>query len=203
MMKSIKISAVLLAAGLSKRMGEDKLMLNYCGHSILQQAIDLLSELPVYERILVTNETRLKSLSLQADIMALINPKPESGQSGSVKIGMEVATGTNFLFIPADQPKLRSIDIIPLINAAEEYPDKIIFPIVNTKPSSPTIFPERFREELLNLTGDDGGRNIRNSYPDLCHMIETEYPENFLDIDSVEDYRSLCEVGEESKPPSL
>jgi len=187
----IKVSAILLAAGLSCRMGEDKLLLNYHTISFLQQAVNLLSELPVYERFLVTTEARLEHMTLPPCISAYINANPENGQSGSIRIGIEAATGTHLLFLVADQPKLSLADVMPLITAAEEFPDKIIFPVIDSKPSSPTVFPAGFRQELLKLSGDEGGRIVRDAYPKKRYTIKPENPMNFIDIDTAEDFYYL------------
>jgi len=185
----IKISAILLAAGLSKRMGEDKLLLGYRGSPMLQQTVNLLSELPVYERILVTIDTRLKQISLPPDIRSYINRFPEKGQSGSIRIGIEAATGTHYLFLAADQPKLTLYDIMPLLESIKNNPKSIIYPIVDLKPSSPTVFPTNFRSDMLKLSGDEGGRKVRDNYPELNYMIEPEHPQNFIDVDTAEDYK--------------
>ena len=196
----MKISAILLAAGLSRRMGRDKLLLKYNGKSLLQLAVDLLTELPVYERIIVgtqagtvllcsTENTREPSPSVFP--LVLINPNPKDGQSGSVRIGVGAATGTHFLFLNADQPKLTKEDLLPMLEAAGDNPDKIIFPVINGEPCSPTIFPERFRTNLLDLQGDNGGRVVRDAFPEHNQTVKPENPINFTDIDTWEDFNDL------------
>jgi len=187
----MKVSAILLAAGLSRRMGTDKLMLEYQGKPLVQHSIDLLSKLPVYESIIVTSNARLKSIALPPGIWSIINPTPENGQSSSIRIGLEAATGTHYMFMTADQPKLTPDDIIPLLQVAKENPDKIIYPIIDNKPNSPTIFPEHFRTELLCLSGDTGGREIRDNNKKSCLALEPEHQKNFKDIDSKEDFDDL------------
>ena len=177
------ISAILLAAGLSRRMGSDKLLLMYKGLPLLQHAVDLLNELPVFERIIVSTEARLEHVLLPSGISTVINRNPEAGQSSSIKLGVEAATGTHYLFLAADQPKLKSYDIKPILEVANANPDKIIFP--------PTLFPNRFRSDLLSLTGDVGGRIIRDANIEECIEVRPECPENFTDIDSMEDYYEL------------
>jgi len=191
MSNSIKVSAILLAAGLSSRMGEDKLLMNYRGNPMLWQTVNLLSDLPVYERIIVTTDARLKRISLPPGIKPCINSYPKNGQSESIRIGVEAATGTHYLFLVADQPLLTPADLIPLIKSATENPDKIIYPIINSKPSSPTVFPSKLRTELLTLSDDTGGRVLREVYPELCYTIKPEYPMNFIDIDTIEDFHDL------------
>ena len=187
----LKVSAILLAAGLSRRMGQDKLLLDYKGKSLFQHSIDLLSVLPVFERIVISTGARLECITLPPGIRSCINHTPESGQSGSIRTGVEAATGTHYLFLNADQPKLKPYDIIPLLEAAKLHPDKIIFPVIDLKPNSPTVFPNQFRSELLDLSGDTGGREIRKTNQDKCFSVEPECPENFKDIDIMEEYNDL------------
>ena len=181
----------MLAAGLSHRMGKDKLLLEYQSKSFLQHAIDLMTVLPVYERILITNDARIASITTAPGIRPYINPTPESGQSGSLQIGIEAATGTHYLFLTADQPKLKPTDLNPILESIIKYPDKIIYPEIESKPSSPTVFPLKYNGELLGLSGDTGGRTLRDTYPENCHPIKPDFPMNFIDIDTMEDYEKL------------
>jgi len=186
----LKISAILLAAGLSRRMGRDKLLLEFDGRSFLQRAVDLLSELPVYERIVVISGGKQDFLSFSPGVHACINSNPENGLSGSVRLGVEAAVGTHFLFLNADQPRLTLDDLLPLIKAAEDNPDKIVYPVIDSKPVTPVLFPGCFRQDLLSLSGDAGGRSIRDMYKDLNLTIEPESPGNFKDFDTGEDFKS-------------
>jgi len=182
-----KVSAIILAAGFGSRTGTDKLLLEINGKSILQHSIDLIYSLAVYERILVTTETRLKKVSIPEDIKILINKQPEEGKSGSIRLGLNIATGTHYLFLPADQPGLTKSDIAQLLEAASDNPEKIVYPVVNGEPGSPTIFPSKFRPELLGLTGDTGGSVIRSANKNDCFGVEAKDALCFKDIDTLED----------------
>ena len=189
-----KISAILLAAGLSLRMGEDKLLLQYRGKTLLQRAVDFLGVLPVYEKIVVTTEARLNDVSLPPGVHAVINQKPEEGQSGSLRLGVSAATGSQYLFLTADQPLLTAEDLQPLLKGAYNNKDSIIYPVINGSPCSPVVFSSHFRDELLSLSGDTGGRTVRSRHPEVCVVILPEHPENFSDIDSPEDYLELMHI---------
>jgi len=173
-------------------MGKDKLLLEYDGKNFLERSIDLLRELPVYERIIVTTDARQKHITIPHTIRLCINPYPERGQSTSIKIGIKAATGTHYFFLAADQPLLTSNDLIPFLDAASANPEKIIFPIIDSKPSSPTLFPGIFKNELIKLCGDNGGRVLRDANKELWYTIHPANPENFTDIDSAEDYTFLA-----------
>jgi len=185
------LSAILFAAGLSERMGKDKLMLDFDGKPILQHSVDLLHEIPVFQRILITTEVRLKQINIQNNIQVIINHQPAKGKSESIRLGVEAANGTHFLFLQADQPKLKRSDIVSLLDAAAINKDKIIYPIVNNEPCSPTIFPVKFRSELLSLSGDTGGSVIREANKEYCFGAEMINPANFSDINTIEDYSGI------------
>ena len=190
----LKITAILLAAGLSQRMGRDKLLLNYNGKSLLQIAIELLSELPVHERIIITTDARSEHITLPPGIRLCINKTPETGQSESIKLGIERTQGDGsnaYLFLNADQPLLTVNDVSQIIATVDAHSEKIIYPLINNKPNSPTIFPAHFRPQLLKLSADEGGRVVRNNNHEHCLAIAPNNPCNFIDIDNEEDYHDL------------
>ena len=199
-------TAILLAAGLSKRMGRDKLLLPYKGITMLDQAIELLDALPCQEKIIVTTTERLAAITLPKNILPVINPSQQAGQSESLRLGI-MAAGSGYagvkpegkpedripgyyIFLNADQPRLTLAGILDMIKLSEENPDKIIYPEVNGKPTTPVLFPARYRSKLLTQKGDTGGRKIRETNPTLAFVPEN--PENFMDVDCLADYELIC-----------
>jgi len=220
-----KISAILLAAGLSRRMGEDKLLIEYRGTTLLQRAVDLLAELPVSEKILVTTAERLETILLPQgvragidailgeglsgsirlgletvllprEVRAQINANPGEGVSGSIRLGLEAARGEWYFFMTADQPGLTMEDVLPLFGYAGHSQGKIVYPLVNGEPCTPALFSSCFRAELLALSGDTGGRVVREAHPEACVEVAPNNPAHFSDIDYREDLTSV----EESNP---
>jgi len=72
--------------------------------------------------------------------------------------------------------------------------NRIMYPVINGKPSAPSLFSASFRTELLAVTGDAGGRLVRDAHPDMCEWFTPECPGNFLDVDDVEDYEALVTI---------
>jgi len=193
---TLQISAILLASGLSKRMGgTDKLFLSYKGKTLLQHAVDLLDSQSFYEKILVTTSERLKYVDRPQQIRIIMNHNPEAGQSESLRLGVEAATGESYLFFAADQPRLAPTDLHLILASARVNKNKIIYPSIDGNPSTPTLFPASFRSDLLNLTGDVGGRAVRDTYPEACLPVEVECRKDFFDIDSEEDWKKMLAMG--------
>lgn len=185
------VTAILLAAGQSSRMGQgvDKLALPYGGRTLLERAAELLCALPVEQKILVATPLRLEALRLPAAILARANPHPERGQSESLRLGLAAATEESYLFLTADQPLLDVATVRWLLELADGT--SIVYPTVAGKPRSPVLFPARFRQELLAGKGDQGGRQVRAAHPRSCLALEAEDPAPFWDIDTPEDYKIL------------
>jgi len=187
----MKLSVILLAAGLSARMGEDKLLMEMGKKTLLQIAVDILDEIKAFEKIIVTSKQRLNKITLPNEIKAIINTDPGRGQSSSIKLGLSNTSGTHYLFMAADQPLLGLSDVEQITDAARLNPDKIIYPQIDSKPGMPAIFPGAFRDELLALTGDTGGRVLRDKYPEKCLIIKPKHPGNFKDIDTIGEYHAF------------
>ena len=189
-----KISGILLASGLSRRMnGQDKLLLEYRGKTLLEHALALLDSLPCHEKIFVTTAQKISGIAVPPAINTIINHNAHAGQSESLRLGVKPATGEGYLFLNADQPLLTASMLEPMLSLAKENPDKIIYPEINGRPCTPVLFPARFRDALLKQTGDAGGRAVRLSNPQACLAFEVENPQDFMDIDNMEDYLRLCQ----------
>ena len=180
-----------MAAGFSQRMGMDKLFLSFKGKTLIGHAIYLLNQLPVSEKIFITTAPRLERLSLPEGIRAIVNELPHRGKSESVRQGVWAASGEWYLFLNADQPKLNVSAIMPLLELTETTPSKIIYPVVNGKPSSPTLFHRDYRAALLTITGDEGGKTLRDASVWACHPYIVEKPELFVDLDTPQDARTI------------
>jgi len=174
--------------------GTDKLFLPYKGKTLLQHAIDLLNNEAFYEKILITTSERLKHVDLPQQVRVITNRNPEIGQSESLRLGVEAATGESYLFLNADQPRLAPKNLRYILESARVNTNKIIFPTVDGNPCTPVLFPAFFRSDLLNLTGDVGGRAVRDAHPEACLPLEVECPKDYHDIDSEEDWKRMLAI---------
>lgn len=178
-----------MAAGFSRRMGEDKLLLPFRGLSLLERAVRLLETLPLHQRIVVSTPERLVRVALPADVAAVVNYRPDLGQSESLRLGIAAADGDAYLFLTADQPLLDAHTVAWLLSHGDG--ERIVYPVVEGRPASPALFPARFRAELLAQRGDAGGRAVRAAHPEFCRPVPVADPLPFRDIDTREEYEAL------------
>lgn len=191
---SIKFSAVVLAAGLSRRMGENKLAMYFRGKPMLEHTLNLIESLDFSEKILVTTREITRAVNIPTGFSVVINETPEQGQSRSVSLGAESATGDYIMFFAGDMPLLTALEVVRLLDAARASGNKIVAPEVNGELSNPVIFPKSLRGKLMDLSGEAGGRQVMRAHRDMIVTVRFSDPLPFSDADTPEDYCRL--IGE-------
>ena len=186
------VSGIIMASGLSVRMGNCKLLMDYKNKPMIQWVMEAVEESSLSPKLVVTGNEEIKELAQRVNLSVVINEKGNLGQSESIKLGVlnsEEADG--YAFIPGDQPYISSSFINALIQEFEKDKNKIIVPVYKGARGNPVIFPKRFKGELLTLQGDVGGRVILNNYKEYIQFIEIEDGRFLKDIDTKEEYERL------------
>lgn len=158
MKNNIKITAIIMASGLSKRMGTDKLILPFRRKLLFQHILDTLEKIAFEEIIIVTTNEKIMDYAKKKGITAVVNDDADKGQSASILKGLENSPKSDgYMFIVADQPFLSEETIQTLINVFSKNPDKIVMPFFKGAKGNPVIFPHRVKKDLMKITGDQGG----------------------------------------------
>lgn len=180
------ISAIIMASGSADRMGQDKLQLLYKGETLLQRIMKTACACPFDRVVLVVSNEVLMTLDQSYPLQTVLNKKAHLGQSESIKSGLINAPNSQgYMFLTADQPLLDTETILLLMNQFKLNTDKIIVPSFRDKTGSPVIFPSCFKEELLVLQGDVGGRSIIRSHPEAVHPVEIHKEHVLIDVDTL------------------
>ncbi len=185
----MKIDGIILAAGLSRRMGENKLLLPFLGKPLLRHVLDLALLLPLASVVLVTTKETAARVHIPSEVRLVHNPCPEQGQSLSIRLALQHSDADGYLFFPADQPLLDADTAMAVL--AQANPRCIVVPAHGGVPGSPAFFPAGFKEELMALRGDAGGRGVRERHPEACLYAEVGNASVLRDIDTPEQYRHL------------
>lgn len=159
----MSICAVVLAAGLSVRMGEDKLIMPYDGMPLGEHILKNIKENSTcFSQVLVVG--RLQQTRAAAERFGYVyihNDEPERGMGHSLALGAMAAGECDGFFVAlSDMPMLKSGTVYALCRAFEEDPGRIAVPVYGGRRGNPVIFPASFRAELSALSGEHGGRDI-------------------------------------------
>lgn len=186
----MKIALILLAAGFSRRFGENKLCYPVDGVPMGERALRLHASLPYARRVLITQSDYE---AFQATARGLgyeirINPEPERGIGSSVACGVDdlLSDGERMdaaLFAVADQPYLRKETVIRFLQAFTERPDRIAALASNGRRGNPVVFPHAYFDELRGLTGDRGGSQVLRAHPDQVVLYDFAAEEELSDVD--------------------
>ena len=191
----MKLACLLTAAGSGSRFGEDKLRLTVSGQPMGVHALDVLQASSFALRVLVTSADKgyLMEAARERGFAVVVNPAPEQGMSSSVRLGTahicQTGAYDGILYAVADQPNLKTSTEEQLVKAFEREPGCIWAPEAEGKRGNPVLFPASLFEELLNVTGDRGGRQVIAAHEDLLRTVAVP-PEELRDIDTKEDMQS-------------
>lgn len=191
------ISAIYLAAGFSKRFGANKLLHRIEGKPMFQYTLEHLLSVRqetslISQLIIVTQydeiEQYTKQQSISANITGAIrivrNTQSERGISSSLQIGLQAAGDADaYLFCVADQPYLRKETIVGLLQEFTTSNQGIGCVMFKDRYGSPTIFRKQYRQELLALQGDSGGKQIMSRNPEDIYRYQVINERELMDVD--------------------
>ena len=178
-----KIAVILEAAGNSTRFGSNKLLhIMDDGRPMIASIFDAVRPLDVYKKILVTQYDDIAEMAAGFDVV--MNDRPDLGISRSMQLGLAAAGDADaYMFCVCDQPGLSTSTIKKLIEAYKKGTAGIVSLSWKGKMCNPKIFASRYREELMSLSGDTGGRQIIASHKDDILLVEAESEDEVKDID--------------------
>ena len=187
----MKTTAIILAAGFSRRFGREKLMMHLHGKPIAAHVIDAVLGAGFIETILVYRNEEISRLAEGKNIKCVYNPDSADGMSSSVKCGVRNSSPTDaFIFFAGDQPYIDCDTINQLITAFKTGKGTIVVPDYGGRKGSPVIFSSEWKPQLEKLTGDAGGRSVILANPEKVYPVSISNLKAGMDIDTWEDYIS-------------
>ena len=188
---------IVMASGFSRRFGErNKLVMPLQGQWIIDHTMNqLLTLTPDYPIKLVTNHQEIIKRYEGIDgVERLENPHAKEGIAASIRIGVQASPkDRGYLFVPADQIYVNPETIRKLTDLHHMRKAAYISPSYNHRIGSPKLFPACAREELLQLKGDLGGRQILRTHEKEQIILPVENPQENIDIDTYETYLQISE----------
>jgi molybdenum cofactor cytidylyltransferase len=193
-----RFSAVILAAGASKRLGFNKLTLRMNGESVIRQAVSPFITAGIGKVFIVTG---VQSLKIREELSGyavefIENKDCALGMSTSVRASLPFITDEEGVFFHlGDKPFLEKETIYRMIDIYHENREKIIVPVFNGEKGHPVLMDVGvYSEEIKSLLGDKGLREIIEKHTGDVILIKGNEG-SLRDIDTIEDVERLKERG--------
>jgi len=170
------ISAILLAAGQSKRMaGENKLTKEIQGSPLIKHSVKNILVSSIDELIIVLGyqkEIIEKLIDTNEKIKFVFNKDFESGMASSIKTGLKhLSNKTEAFFIClGDMPMINHNIYNQLIKSKNNK--EIIVPNYKGQQGNPVLFDKSMKETVMNITGDVGAKKILELNKDKILNLE-------------------------------
>jgi molybdenum cofactor cytidylyltransferase len=200
MHKNIRISAVVLASGMSKRMGSVKQLLLLEGLPLLECVLRKLLPFPfesIHAIIGHQYQEIMDNIEMEdSRFQWVVNEKFMDGQSAALKKAVESLSDVDGMMVfLADQPLIQEETIRLIFKEAQKqlgYPEKkiVIQPSYFGEKGHPVVFSNTMLPLFEMLEGDEGGKRVIKQASD--HQIISVVDAGILfDIDTKEDYQKL------------
>ncbi len=190
------ISAIILAAGESRRMGvQNKLLLQIDSEVLIRKFVKSVSNSLVDAVLVVVGfeAEKIKAVLHDQSVKFVENPSYEEGMTTSIQSGVKASSNesTGLMICLADMPFAETSDLNLLIQAFNDYRSTesslIIVPVFQGKRGNPVLFSEVFRDKILTHKGE-GCREIVRQFPHYVKEVSMENDNLLRDIDTPEDY---------------
>ncbi len=195
---SLRMAAVLLAAGEGSRMGRmPKCLMRLGGKSLIERHCEAMVASGVGKIVVVTGfyHEQVEPAITGLPVTIARNPNPEAGQPSSVRIGVEALAERIELLIVAlaDQPLIGRAELDELIDAFRRRPSgtQIVYPSVGGQRGNPVLFAGELLEQGAGNGKTMPGRKTIDEHPHLVHVHITDNPNFVLDLDTREDIETF------------
>ncbi len=189
---TVPVSAIILAAGKSTRMGITKQLMPLGQTTILGQVIDNFLGSKTEEIIVVVGHRDQEIVRAigKRPVKIALNRLYNQGMSTSMIAGLSLVSNKSrgFIFALADQPFIDSKTIDSLIRVFEDSVKGIVVPLYKGIRGHPVIFSTKYQGELMALKGDTGGREIIARHPEDVLKVNVDCSGIVHDMDTLDEY---------------
>lgn len=188
------VGAVVLAAGLSSRMGESKMLLPWeKGKPIIQHIVEQLLRSRIDHIVVVTGHMakEIKAIVKPLGVQTVFNRSYKTGEMlSSLKVGLRamperISAG---LVVLGDQPRIQPKVIFQVMLAYAEGEGEIVAPSYQMRRGHPILIGRRHWPEILNLPRGSSPREVINARAGEIHYVQVDNDSVLRDVDTPQDY---------------
>ena len=191
-------TALVPAAGMSTRLGRNKLLLSFKGKPLIAHAVDTLLASAVNPIVIVLGHEadQVRAAVGERRVIFVENREYREGLGSSIRTGLAaipVSTDAIMIYLP-DQPLLEPGDVNFLIRAfveAGKTNKSIVVPLFRGQRGNPVIIDSSYQTSILAMAGETGCRRVIKQNPDQVLTVEMETDHVVRDVDTADEYQRL------------
>lgn len=195
----MKIGCIIMASGMARRFGSNKLLCDFHGQPIIALIMDSVKKAGISPIVVVTRHPEVADISKSMDIPALVHTLPQ--RSDTVRLGIEYLLNLHpdlegILFAAADQPCLKWESISNLLKEFQSQPEMIHRLSFQGTVGNPVLFPRWAFDALRHLPEGRGGSAIIKAHPESVRTVEATNQWELVDVDTPETLQNLLQVSQ-------
>ena len=189
-----QVSAILLAAGSSRRMGRLKQLLSLGSKTVIRHCLDtlLLSGIKDIVMVVGVGGEEIVNAVYGLPVRVARNPDPESEMAESVRVGLRAVNteSSGIIVCLSDHPLVKAETLVTLIQKHREDHERIIVPQLNGRKGHPTLFP---RPVIVEIFDGLTLRDIVHRTPARIREVDVPDEGILFDMDTIPDYQRTRE----------
>lgn len=190
-----QVTAVILAAGSSRRMGRPKPLIPVGGRPLLARVLETVRRSLVTETIVVLGHAadRIRKAVPLRDVVVVENPDHRRGMSTSLRAGVRAASraADAYLIVLGDQPFVASETLNTLISSWQSNGPRILIPTFRGRRGNPVLLDRSLAGEICRIRGDVGFRSVFTRHADDIRELPVDDPGVLLDLDTPRQFKAL------------
>lgn len=189
------ISAIILAAGESKRMGQPKMLLPWGNMTVLGQVISTFREAGIEDILVITGgaKNQVEQIVKQHGARSVFNDEFARGEMlSSVQLGLaaqSIQTQATLIGL-GDQPQVQTSTVLLICERYKQKTSGLIVPSFQKRRGHPWLVGRSLWQELLEMKQPQSPRDFLNEHANEIDYVEVDSPSILADLDTPEDYRT-------------
>jgi molybdenum cofactor cytidylyltransferase len=193
------IYGIILAAGEGKRMRKVKLTLPLGDKQLIEWVLQAAKLTPLDKYFLVVRPENKEIIKTGKKWGAeiVLNPEYKSGMSSSIQKALHQISSEElygFFVLLGDQPLINPSILYKMLLAFTPGKKEIVVPFYKDRQGNPVFFDGYWKDELMKLSGDVGGRVLIKAHPERVKRFKIPNESILLDIDREEDYEKIKDI---------
>lgn len=183
------ISAIILAAGKSARMGQNKLLMKWGDVTVLEKVIQTIQGSGIEDIVVVTSNELRDAKITNHELRITINQTNHEMLS-SLQLGLQnqKAASEATIICLGDQPQIESRSVRAVCEAYQKSKSNLVVPSYQNRRGHPWLVAKPLWNEILNMKENQTPRDFLNAHANEIEYVNVDTPTILQDLDTPEDY---------------